>query len=85
MSVNVTAPVLCTKYAVQLMKSQEPRGGKIINNGSIAAYTPRPGTLIYLRSVNQLVVLTKHSDCLRRYFVHHLETRHLRSYQMYRP
>lgn len=43
MSINVTAGVLCTKYAVRLMKAQEPRGGRIINNGSIAAYSPRPG------------------------------------------
>jgi NAD(P)-dependent dehydrogenase (short-subunit alcohol dehydrogenase family) len=33
MSINVTASVLCTKYATRLMKSQEPKGGRIINNG----------------------------------------------------
>lgn len=42
-NVNVTAAVMCTKYAVKYMKEQTPRGGRIINNGSIAAYVPRPG------------------------------------------
>ena len=41
---------LCAKYAYQLMKKQWPKGGRIINNGSISAFTPRPGTVAYTAS-----------------------------------
>ena len=40
--INLTAVFLCTQQAFKLMKSQSPRGGRIINNGSISAYAPRP-------------------------------------------
>ncbi len=40
---NFTGLFLCTQEAIKLMKSQDPRGGRIINNGSISAHTPRPG------------------------------------------
>ncbi len=39
---NLTAPFLCTQHAFRIMKDQKPRGGRIINNGSISAYAPRP-------------------------------------------
>ncbi len=39
---NLTAPFLCTQHAFRIMKDQTPRGGRIINNGSISAHTPRP-------------------------------------------
>ena len=39
---NLTGPFLCTQEAFRMMKSQTPRGGRIINNGSISAHTPRP-------------------------------------------
>ena len=44
---NLTGPFLCTQEAVKIMKAQTPRGGRIINNGSISAHTPRPGTAAY--------------------------------------
>src|SRR5687768_5315987 len=39
---NLTAPFLCTQEAIRIMKAQTPRGGRIINNGSISAHAPRP-------------------------------------------
>ncbi|KAH8080886.1 short-chain dehydrogenase/reductase SDR [Filobasidium floriforme] len=59
MSINVTASVLCTKYATRLMKSQQPKGGRIINNGSIAAYSPRPDAAAYTISKHAISGLTK--------------------------
>src|SRR5580704_5527877 len=41
-AINLTGSFLCAQEAMRLMKSQEPKGGRIINNGSISAYTPRP-------------------------------------------
>ena len=41
---NINGMFLCAKYAYKLMKKQRPKGGRIINNGSISAFTPRPGT-----------------------------------------
>jgi NAD(P)-dependent dehydrogenase (short-subunit alcohol dehydrogenase family) len=43
--INLTGMFLCTQEAIRLMKSQDPRGGRIINNGSISAHTPRPGAV----------------------------------------
>src|SRR5208282_4342755 len=40
--INLTGPFLCTQEAFRIMKDQKPRGGRIINNGSISAQTPRP-------------------------------------------
>ena len=45
--VNLTGAFLCTQEAFRLMKSQEPKGGRIINNGSISAYVPRPNSAPY--------------------------------------
>src|ERR1700683_3012475 len=44
---NLTGAFLCAQHAVRLMKAQDPRGGRIINNGSISAHTPRPGSAAY--------------------------------------
>src|ERR1700754_2242721 len=44
---NLTGMFLCTQEAIRLMKAQDPRGGRIINNGSISAHTPRPGAAAY--------------------------------------
>ena len=44
---NLTSPFLCTQEAIKLMKSQKPKGGRIINNGSISAHTPRPRSAAY--------------------------------------
>ena len=50
---------LCAKYAYHLMKKQRPKGGRIINNGSISASTPRPGTAAYTTSKHAITGLTK--------------------------
>src|SRR6185437_9000632 len=44
---NLTGPFLCTQQAITLMKAQTPRGGRIINNGSISAHAPRPNSAPY--------------------------------------
>ncbi|NKF33103.1 SDR family oxidoreductase, partial [Pseudomonas sp. BGM005] len=44
---NLTGAFLCTQQAFRLMKSQNPRGGRIINNGSVSATTPRPNSAPY--------------------------------------
>ena len=56
---NVTGVFLCTRAAFQLMKSQQPRGGRIINNGSISATTPRPHIAAYTASKHAVTGLTK--------------------------
>jgi NAD(P)-dependent dehydrogenase (short-subunit alcohol dehydrogenase family) len=57
--VNLTGVFLCTQEAIRIMKSQEPRGGRIINNGSIAAHTPRPFTAAYTATKHAVLGLTK--------------------------
>ncbi|GFZ51533.1 hypothetical protein JCM24511_09300 [Saitozyma sp. JCM 24511] len=59
MRVNVTAPFLCSQLAVKIMKEQNPQGGRIINNGSISAYTPRPNAAPYTMSKHAISGLTK--------------------------
>src|SRR5678810_1373114 len=44
---NLTGPFLCTQEAMKIMKDQKPRGGRIINNGSISAHAPRPYSVAY--------------------------------------
>ena len=56
---NLTGPFLCTQEAFKIMKSQTPMGGRIINNGSISAQTPRPNSSPYTASKHGLVGLTK--------------------------
>ena len=56
---NINGMFLCAKYAYQLMKKQRPKGGRIINNGSISAFTPRPGTAAYTTSKHAITGLTK--------------------------
>ncbi len=56
---NVTGVFLCTRAAFALMKDQKPRGGRIINNGSISASTPRPNTAPYTASKHAVLGLTK--------------------------
>jgi NAD(P)-dependent dehydrogenase (short-subunit alcohol dehydrogenase family) len=56
---NVTGVFLCTRAAFKLMKMQLPRGGRIINNGSISATTPRPHLLAYTASKHAVTGLTK--------------------------
>jgi NAD(P)-dependent dehydrogenase (short-subunit alcohol dehydrogenase family) len=57
--VNLTGPFLCTREAFRLMKSQAPRGGRIINNGSISAHAPRPNSAPYTATKHAITGLTK--------------------------
>ena len=56
---NLTGPFLCTQEAFKLMKSQEPRGGRIINNGSVSAHAPRPNSAPYAATKHAITGLTK--------------------------
>ena len=56
---NVTGAFMCTQEAFKLMKSQEPRGGRIINNGSLSAHSPRPHSVAYTTSKHAMTGLTK--------------------------
>jgi NAD(P)-dependent dehydrogenase (short-subunit alcohol dehydrogenase family) len=57
--VNLTGAFLCTRQAFALMKNQTPRGGRIINNGSISAYVPRPNSAPYTATKHAITGLTK--------------------------
>ena len=56
---NLTGAFLCTQAAVKLMKQQSPQGGRIINNGSISAQSPRPNSAPYTASKHAITGLTK--------------------------
>ena len=56
---NLTGAFLCTQEAFKIMKSQEPRGGRIINNGSISAHAPRPNSAPYTATKHAISGLTK--------------------------
>jgi NAD(P)-dependent dehydrogenase (short-subunit alcohol dehydrogenase family) len=56
---NLTGVFLCAQHAVRLMKAQDPRGGRIINNGSISAHTPRPNSIAYTATKHAVTGLTK--------------------------
>ncbi len=56
---NLTGSFLCTQEAFRIMKAQSPRGGRIINNGSISAHTPRPLTVAYTATKHAITGLTK--------------------------
>ena len=60
--INLTGAFLCTQEAFRLMKSQEPRGGRIINNGSISAHAPRPNSAPYTATKHAITGLTKSSS-----------------------
>ena len=57
--VNLTGAFLCTQEAFRLMKRQQPRGGRIINNGSISAHAPRPRSATYTATKHAMTGLTK--------------------------
>ena len=57
--VNLTGAFLCTQEAFRLMKEQNPRGGRIINNGSISAHAPRPNSAPYTATKHAITGLTK--------------------------
>lgn len=56
---NLTGPFLCTQEAMKIMKDQTPRGGRIINNGSISAHAPRPNSIAYTATKHAVTGLTK--------------------------
>ncbi len=56
---NLTGAFLCTQQAILLMKGQTPPGGRIINNGSISAYSPRPDSVPYTTTKHAILGLTK--------------------------
>lgn len=58
-NVNLTGAFLCAQAAFKLMKDQEPRGGRIINNGSISAFAPRPNHVPYTTTKHAITGLTK--------------------------
>ncbi|GHF20324.1 3-oxoacyl-ACP reductase [Amycolatopsis deserti] len=58
-AVNLTGAFLCAREAFRIMKHQDPRGGRIINNGSISAHTPRPGSAAYTATKHAITGLTK--------------------------
>ncbi len=57
--VNLTGMFLCLREAFRVMKAQDPRGGRIINNGSISAHTPRPNSIPYTATKHAVTGLTK--------------------------
>ncbi|MDB5798874.1 MAG: 3-oxoacyl-ACP reductase [Paucimonas sp.] len=57
--VNLTGAFLCTQHAFRLMKAQQPQGGRIINNGSISAHSPRPQSAGYTATKHAITGLTK--------------------------
>jgi NAD(P)-dependent dehydrogenase (short-subunit alcohol dehydrogenase family) len=57
--INLTGAFLCTREAFRLMKAQDPRGGRIINNGSISAHVPRPRSVAYTATKHAITGLTR--------------------------
>ena len=57
--VNLTGAFLCSQGAFRLMKAQDPRGGRIINNGSISAHAPRPNSAAYTATKHAITGLTR--------------------------
>jgi NAD(P)-dependent dehydrogenase (short-subunit alcohol dehydrogenase family) len=57
--VNLTGSFLCAHHAVRIMKEQDPQGGRIINNGSISAHSPRPRSVGYTATKHAITGLTK--------------------------
>jgi len=56
---NLTGAFLCTQEAIKIMKSQDPRGGRIVNNGSISAHVPRPNSAPYTATKHAITGLTR--------------------------
>jgi len=63
--INLTGVFLCTQAAIRLMKTQQPRGGRIINNGSISAHAPRPNSIAYTATKHAVTGITRSTalDC----------------------
>ena len=60
-SVNLTGTFLCAQEAIRLMKTQQPRGGRIINNGSLSAHVPRPHSAPFTATKHAITGLTNAS------------------------
>ena len=60
LGINLTGAFLCAQAAIRLMKTQQPRGGRIINNGSISAHAPRPNSAPYTATKHAITGLTKY-------------------------
>ena len=58
-AVNLTGAFLCTREAFRVMRNQQPQGGRIINNGSISAHSPRPRSIAYTATKHAITGLTK--------------------------
>jgi NAD(P)-dependent dehydrogenase (short-subunit alcohol dehydrogenase family) len=58
-AVNLTGAFLCAQEAIRIMRAQDPRGGRIINNGSLSAYSPRPNSAPYTATKHAITGLTK--------------------------
>jgi len=56
---NLTGAFLCTQQAIRIMRAQDPRGGRIINNGSISAHVPRPNSAPYTATKHAITGLTR--------------------------
>ncbi len=63
--INLTGVFLCTQAAIKIMKRQTPRGGRIINNGSISAHAPRPNSIAYTATKHEVTGITRSTalDC----------------------
>jgi len=57
--INLTGAFICTQHAIRIMKAQTPQGGRIINNGSVSAHSPRPDTVAYTSTKHAISGLTK--------------------------
>ena len=71
---NLTGAFLCTQEAFKIMKTQDPRGGRIINNGSISAHAPRPNSAPYTATKHGVTGLTKVDLARRPQIRHRLRT-----------
>ena len=58
-AINLTGTFLCAHHAIKIMRAQRPRGGRIINNGSVSAHSPRPGSAAYTATKHAITGLTK--------------------------
>lgn len=58
-NVNLTGSFLCARAAFRVMRNQDPQGGRIINNGSVSAYAPRPGSVPYTATKHAITGLTR--------------------------
>jgi NAD(P)-dependent dehydrogenase (short-subunit alcohol dehydrogenase family) len=58
-AVNLTGPFLCAQHAIRMMKAQQPRGGRIVNNGSLSAHAPRVNSAPYTATKHAITGLTK--------------------------